>query len=145
LALAVKPIIITLKNKAVIPPVTVSCSAATSFTGMVGGLSIVRRVTVRDTASAFVQKVFHNEMFKTYPNPAVKGSSVNLVFKKAGNYSVQIFDNAGRLYLVKEFKKVDANKVQRIALPLAIGSGTYFIKALNYNAQKQFVDKLIIQ
>jgi len=138
-------ITITLKNKPALPGVTVSCSPIVSLHGFAGGVSIVRRVTSIDTARTFIQKAFNNEMFRTYPNPAIKGSSVNLVFKKAGDYTIQIFDNGGKLYLVREFEKVNSNQVYEITLPVTLGIGTYFIKAFNNTIGKQFVDKIIIQ
>jgi hypothetical protein len=136
---------IALKNNAVLPDVSVSCSPATSLTAMVGGLSIVTRVTSFDTAHTFIQKVFNNEMFKAYPNPAVKGSSVNLIFKKAGNYTVQIFDNAGKLYLSKEFKNILSKQTESLTLEAIKSSGSYFIKAINNDSNKQFVDKLLVR
>jgi hypothetical protein len=136
---------ITLKNNAVLPDVSVLCWPATSLTGMLGGLSIVTRVTSFDTAHTLIQKVFNNEMFKAYPNPAEKGSSVNLIFKKAGNYTVQIFDNAGKLYLSKEFKNIPSKQIESLTLSTLISSGSYCIKAINNDSNKQFVDKLLIQ
>jgi protocatechuate 3,4-dioxygenase beta subunit len=144
-ATADETLIIMLKNNAVLSDVSVSCSPATALTGMVGGLSIVTRVTSFDTAHTIIQKVFNNEMFKAYPNPAEKGSSVNLIFKKAGNYTVQIFDNAGKLYLSKEFKNILSKQTESLTLEAIKSSGSYFIKAINNDSNKQFVDKLLVR
>jgi len=84
-------------------------------------------------------------MFKVFPNPALKGETVNLSFKKAGNYSIQIFDNSGKLYLSRDYMNISAKAVQKLQLPITLGNGTYFLKAVNYDLNKQFIDKLLIR
>jgi hypothetical protein len=118
---------------------------ATALSGKLGGFSIVKPVVISDTLSTFIQKVFRNEMFKAFPNPAAKGSSINIAFKTAGGYIVQIFDNCGKLYGVKEYDNVRSKQVEQLSIPSPLANGTYFIKAVNKTSQKQFVDKLFIQ
>lgn len=136
---------IALKNNIVLNEAVVKCSIPESLTGMVGGLSIVRRVTTRDTANTIIQKVFNNEMFKVYPNPASKGSNLTLTFRKAGNYAVQLFDNSGKLYIQKYLENQTSNQPRSFSLADAIPSGVYFLRATNTSSNTQFIDKLIIQ
>jgi hypothetical protein len=84
-------------------------------------------------------------MFKAYPNPARKESNVTLTFKKPGNYSVQLFDNSGKLYVQKEFQNQAFAKPISLTLPPQMTSGIYYLKATNTSSNKQFVDKIIIQ
>jgi predicted RecA/RadA family phage recombinase len=141
----VESIKILLKNRSHLPDASVSCKIPTALTGFAGGLSIVRSVTTIDTAKTFIDKVFNNQMFKAYPNPARKESNVTLTFKKPGNYSVQLFDNSGKLYVQKEFQNQAFAKPISLTLPPQMTSGIYYLKATNTSSNKQFVDKIIIQ
>lgn len=110
-----------------------------------GGMSTVITVSRTDTVKTMVQKFFKNEVFKIFPNPANSGSAVHLTIKNAGLYNIQLFDNNGKLYLVKELE-VAADKLPiLLPLPSSLAAGIYFIKATNRNTKKQFTDKLIIK
>lgn len=109
-----------------------------------GGVSLVRRVTVADTINRYVAKVFRNEMFKVFPNPAPRASTIHISFKEQGTYTLQLLDNSGKLYLAREVN-VFARQVSSIELPSKIGAGPYYMKAINVKSRKQFVDKIIIQ
>ncbi len=136
---------ITLKNKAVLEEVVVKCTASESLTGIAGGLSVVRTVSMVDTAHTFIQKIFNNEMFKVYPNPAFREANITLTFRKAGEYVIQLFDNSGKLYVQKELINNVSNQQFSFQLPSAMNAGIYYLKAVNTSAKKQFIDKLIIQ
>ncbi len=136
---------VTLTKTQALPPVTVVSFANNSCSSIVGGLSIVRRITLFDTVRTFIVKAVKTPLFKVYPNPVKKGSVINLLFKQPGEYNVQVFDNSGRLYLstvvVSDAKKSTADLV----LPPSVASGTFYMKALHLKSKKQFTDKLIVQ
>lgn len=134
-----------LEPKIVVESVVASCLSTQSLRGMMGGLSYVTPVTVRDTAATFIKKVFKNEMFKVYPNPLSKGSVINFTFKKRGEYSLQVFDNPGKLYIQKDMLIDDTKQPYSITIPASMTAGVYYVKAINTSSHKQFVDKLIIE
>lgn len=135
---------VTLKNQPALDQVTVKCNVSEALTGMAGGLAIIKTVSVFDTANTFVHKVFNKQMFKSYPNPARRGSNLSLTFKKTGNYSVQLFDNAGKLYVQKEYLNQPAGQVVAFAMPANVPTGTCYLKAIDNSSNKQFVDKVLI-
>jgi len=137
-------IIIEMKQAARLKDVVVVGYRNIECAVMMGGVSSVTRITKLDTANRIISKVFKNEMFKVFPNPANKASSINLTFKQAGNYALQVLDNAGRLYLAKEIK-AEQGAPSSLLLPTNMANGTYYIKAVNSVTRKQFVDKILIQ
>ena len=110
-----------------------------------GEISIVKTTTPKDTAHAFVQKLFNHHMFNAFPNPAVKGQSVHLRFKQAGTYSIQLFDNGGRLYHNKELQVYDPESVYSYPVPASLSAGTYYLKAVDMAAKNQFIEKIVVQ
>lgn len=114
------------------------------LTGRVGGLSIVETVTPRDTLKTWVQKIFRNELFTAFPNPVAKGQSLHLRFKREGDYSLQLFDNSGRLYVEKQIKTAGQAQDFLLAMPATVGSGAYYLKAVNIISKKQYIEKIIV-
>jgi hypothetical protein len=135
---------IAMKPSVLLGDVVVISYPKTKCTAIVGGVSIVEKITIADTINRFVAKAFKNEMFKVFPNPAVKASNVNITFKEQGTYTLQLIDNAAKLYLLKDIQ-VNAKQTSQLLLPSNISAGTYYIKAINGKTQKQFADKIIIQ
>ena len=134
---------ITMRNTVKLGEVVVIAYPKITCVTRVGAFVAIRRITPLDTLHRFIAKAFGNEMFKVFPNPAVKGADVHITFKE-GNYALQLFDNAGKLYLAKEVKST-STKVSTITLPSNISAGMYYIKTVNSSNRKQFVDKISIQ
>ncbi len=140
-----EPFFITMKPNAKLEDVVVVCSSVIRRTCYMGSISRITSVNRIDTIKTMVQKFFKNEVFKVFPNPAESGSDVHMTFKNAGLYNIQLFDNNGKLYLVKELE-VAADKLPiQLPVPTSLVAGTYFIKATNRDTKKQFIDKLIIK
>ena len=110
-----------------------------------GAVSIVHQVNKMDTSKSFVQKLFKKEMFNLYPNPIVRGNEINMVFRKAGKYTLAVFDNHGKLYAESKIEIQSDKQVYLFPLSANRVAGSYFIKAINNDTKKQFIEKLIIQ
>ena len=110
----------------------------------VGGFSVVRTVTVIDTLRTTVQKLFNNELFKAFPNPVNRGQTLHLRFKQEGDYSLQLFDNSGRLYMEKQLKMAGKELDLLLPMPAKLGSGVYYLKAVCVSANKQFIEKIVV-
>ena len=122
----------------------VTCVAAEALVGIVGGLSIVETVTVTDTLKTAVQKLFNNELFKAFPNPVNRGQTLHMRFKQEGDYSMQLFDNSGKLYMERQLKMAGKEMDFLFAMPASIGSGVYYLKAICVSANKQFIEKIVV-
>lgn len=134
-----------LKNNVVLNEVVVVAYPKHVCRWMSGGVSVVKQVTVMDTTKTFIKKMLGTEMFKAYPNPVAKDETLTLTFKKAGDYTIQLFDNAGKLYVSRSFSAGDAKQPLSLPLPAEIVAGAYYIKAINTASQKQFVEKIIVR
>jgi hypothetical protein len=113
--------------------------------GRVGGISVVRSVTAKDTATTFVRKLLKSEVFTVVPNPVSRGQQVQLKLRKAGKYYITVFDTNGKLY-TQENVEVSAHSLQQLLnIPATMSAGSYYIRAINTRTNNQFVDKLIVQ
>jgi hypothetical protein len=142
------PQVITLKKKAVqLPDVTVVGypSNRIACTMTMGAVSIVRRVSKRDTIPLAIAKVFKNEAFTIYPNPVSKNGTINISVKEAGNYQVQILSNQSKMLYTQQHSAQSVKQVIQLAVPSGAVAGMYYVRLLNMATQKQWVDKLMIQ
>lgn len=114
------------------------------FTGRLGGVLLYSKVTVVDTVKAFVRKALNPNAFKVYANPVKAGSPINLQFKEAGRYTVQLLDRAGRLYFSEVLQSSDSNQALTVTIPSNVATGHYFIRAINQDKKNQYVDNIIV-
>lgn len=113
---------------------------------MVMGLIIAYdKVTPADTVSTFVTKTINNEMFRVYPNPAVKGKKLSVELKRKGSFSLQLLDQDSKMILQKEVSASAKGQVVFIDLPATLHSGGYYIRLVQAGTNKQFVDKLVVK
>lgn len=138
------PNTIILTQKASLLPDVIVSTGGYSKGKLSGAICIVRRVTYYNMLDTAWKKLFHNEAFKIFPNPVQKGSSVKLEIKNAGDYSIQVLDNSGKLVLIKNFT-AGAKAITEIILPSSLTSGIYYIRLIDEKKKKQYTDKLIVQ
>ncbi|MEP6512378.1 MAG: T9SS type A sorting domain-containing protein [Parafilimonas sp.] len=98
-----------------------------------------------DTIPALIRKVFHNEPFKVFPNPATKGEAIKVELKNAGNYTIQILNHQSQLIATEYFETSGNSIFVSINLPSGIASGIYYIRVIDEKKKKQYTDKIIIQ
>ena len=143
-----EPVILMLKYNVQLLGEVVVTSAINTYKGRVymgGAVAVVHKVVVMDTAKTVIQKLLKKEMFNLYPNPIVRGNEINMVFRKAGKYTLAVFDNHGKLYTESKIEIQSDKQVYLFPLSVNIIAGSYFIKAINNDTKKQFTEKLIIQ
>ncbi len=142
---AAGPIAAVMEESGALPAVTVEGFGTVCSKTTLGEIRMVRSGSRADTLRTFADKVFNNEMFRVYPNPAARGRTVTLSFKKAGSYNILLYDNAGRLYLHKELRLPAQSLTEQIIIPAQISAGIYFLKATSGSSDKYFIDKIIVQ
>jgi hypothetical protein len=136
----------------VLPEVTVTSFQPIRCLAVAGGVSSYVKVSKKDTPSAFIRKMLDlvpvpklSNPLKIYPNPAFKNSVVHLSIKDAGNYQVQLFDNVSRLLEAQENITTVKQQSIDLQLPPVLASGMYYIRLINMQTKKSYVDKLIVQ
>lgn len=137
----------------VLPEVIVVSQELTTCSKMTNGAVVVvagyataqKPVRKTDTIPSLIRKVFRNEAFRAYPNPAPKGSMLHIAIKKAGEYSIQILDNASKLLLADTFIAESNNAVAPINIPSSFAAGIYYIRVIDERKKKSYVDKVIVQ
>lgn len=98
-----------------------------------------------DTVATVVKKATKNEMFKLYPNPAVKGKKLSITMQQAGDFSLQLLDMKSRMIMQHQVSVSAKGQLVFLALPGNISSGNYYIRMINSKTKKQFVDKLVVK
>jgi hypothetical protein len=115
------------------------------FAGRLGEVIAYKKVTFADTVKTIVRKTFNQQAFKVYANPASLGGNIYIQFKEASTYTIQLLDAAGRLYLSQIMQAKGNKQPVTIMLPSHALAGNYFIRAIDANKKKEFVDKIIIR
>jgi len=126
--------------------IIIQCSAATQgLTEVVAGfVSYCRKPKKIDTLQTTIRKVFHTEPFKIYPNPAQRGQSITIDTKKQGEYSIQLFNNSGKLLQVKEFDATEGATQTPFTMPASAAAGIYYIRLVDEKTKKQYTDKVVV-
>ncbi len=104
------------------------------------------RVVFRPGSVTPVIDLFADKGINIYPNPVLKGETMNLQFKNksAGKYLVTLYDAVGVRVFSKTVVHTGGNGVQKIELPKRLASGTYFAE-LTDGKGNQGKMKVIIQ
>ncbi len=105
---------------------------------------ITRTTTLVNKIDTLIRKIFHAEPFKVYPNPAAKGSNVKIDIKNEGVYSIQLFDNNGKLLQVNEFEAAKGATQTSVTIPSSLAAGMYYIRLIDDKTKKQYTDKIVV-
>lgn len=113
---------------------------------IVGGYtSVCKKPKKIDTIPAIIRKVFKQDVFKTYPNPAPRGSFVNIEVKRVGTYQIQLFNTNGSLVAAKSFEAENNTMQAPFEIPANLTAGMYYIKLVDAKKKKEYTDKIVIQ
>jgi len=132
----------------VLPEVVVQGYAKRTLIGQMGGLSVVRAVTisrwqqrVADTLAA-CHLLPKNEL-SVYPNPARRGTVTSLSWQtEPGEYQVGMFNIAGALVHQRVVQVVTGGQVDLLEIPGALPAGIYIIRAVRAGGGKVYSRKL---
>ena len=127
-----------------LPDVVVKSYNTECLRGFAGGLSIVRTYTFRQRTDTLLRKIFKAPAFNIYPNPAQKGQAITIDTKKQGEYSIQIFDNSGKLLQAREFDAMEGGTLTQVTIPSSAAAGVYFIRLVDEQTKKQYSNKLVV-
>ncbi len=97
-----------------------------------------------DTIPTFIQKVFHPNAFKVYPNPAQSGSYVTVEVKTEGSYSIQLYSNNGNLIMAEPFEAIKGVTQTAVNIPAGLTPGMYYIRLFDNKKNEQYTDKLMV-
>ncbi len=118
------------------------------LTGTVGGYYTTRcyiKITKIDTVKTAIRKAFKVETFKVYPNPALKGSTINIIITEVGDYSVQLLNNQSQLQHIETFTSNSKKQNFTMQLPATLSTGMYYVRLINEQTKKQYVEKIMMQ
>lgn len=138
---------IVLKQKEISLPeiIVIAGNYTTGRLITMGGIGYSCEVRRRDNLDTAVRKIFKTEFFKVYPNPIAKGSIAHIEIKKAGEYSIQLFDDNSKLILIENFTAANDKAVANLHIPSALASGMYYIRVIDEKKKKQYADKILVQ
>jgi len=106
-----------------------------------GAISVIEvtKTSIVDTLRNLVSPAF-----KIFPNPVPRGGIVNIDVKNEGNYSIQLFDNTGRLISANTFQSIKGAKQTQVTISSSATAGMYYIRLVDEKKKKQYTDKLIV-
>lgn len=136
-------VITTRKAKEIsLKEVLVNSGELITCTRMAGGISYtnIYQDSLLGETIATVKTVLTNSI-KIYPNPVQRntGFSVALKLKQAGNYSLQITDAAGKIFLLQKFNASAKDHTEKITADSRWAAGIYYIRI--FDAQNKLVSK----
>lgn len=83
--------------------------------------------------------------YKLFPNPAAKGSIVQIEIKLVSDFDLLLVDNNGRSILRDQFSLSSKREAHKFQLPSTIATGLYYVKVMDKRSKKQYTSKLIIK
>ena len=98
-----------------------------------------------DTIKTTIKKICRISAFKIYPNPAIKGNSIQLQVKQSGIYQMQLLDNQSNLIKAEEINIETEKSTTSVIIPSNLAKGTYYLRLINEQTKKSYTEKLIIQ
>jgi hypothetical protein len=115
----------------------------TPFYGRLGGaVAICTRITTFEKIDSSFRKAIG--ISNVYPNPVMRGNSIHLKIKNAGNYQMQLLDNQSRLIQAEEIN-IANNTTKQIQLSSNIAAGIYYLRLINEQTKKSYTEKVIVQ
>jgi len=109
-----------------------------------GMLTLVKRNNFKEKVDTLIRNTFHTEPFKIYPNPAQRGQTITIDTKKQGEYSIQLFNNSGKLLQVKQFDATEGATQTPFTIPASAAAGIYYIRLVDEKTKKQYTDKVVV-
>lgn len=98
-----------------------------------------------DSVSIIPSKIYIKEGIRMYPNLALKNSSIHIVINEIGKCELLLTDNQSRSICLKQFTIQSAKETYLFNLPNEIASGIYYIRLINKESKRQWLEKLIVQ
>ena len=98
-----------------------------------------------DTVKTAIKKILSIPAFKVYPNPAIRGSTIHLEIKQAGEYQLYLLDDQSRLIKAEEINIDSEKSSTSITIPSNIAAGIYYVRLIDEQKKKSYTEKIIIQ
>jgi len=103
------------------------------------------KVKTKDTVATVVAKATKNEMFSIYPNPVVKGKKASVKVNDVGDYTMQFMDLDSKMIVYKNVTVGSKGQIVFLDIPQGIASGNYYLRLVQAETNKQFVDKIVVK
>ncbi len=104
----------------------------------------ILKVAVVDPIKSYLSQALRTPSFRIYPNPINANQPLHIQFLKAGNYQLQVFDNAGKLYTSATYNNIVANQTVNLNLSASLAKGMYYVRCIDAFTQQQFTNKIMV-
>ena len=147
ISLSDSEIIIKIQSK----PITLSDILVTGYgytTGKItlgGAIAVCRKSTTFEKIDTSIRKVLKIQAVKIYPNPAIKGNTIHLEIKHAGDYQLQLLNNQSVLIMAEKINIISDKINYAIQIPSNITAGIYYLRLIDEQKKKSYTEKVIVQ
>jgi len=107
--------------------------------------SAVKGQTIVEKAIDTIKQAFTSEMITVFPNPAMRGSVVNVKIASPSEYIIHLLDNSGKIIQMKEIRTTTKKEVIEVDLPSSLAAGIYAISIIDKKLEKKHSAKLVIR
>lgn len=82
--------------------------------------------------------------FRTYPNPARKGSQISIEVNEQGNFQISLINMKGAKVLTMS-RNTSHGSALNFSIPANVENGIYIMQVLNNQNQKSHLSKIVVQ
>jgi len=131
-------------------PVTVVAYPSSRQKAIGGAMSVIYTSTIIEKVLRSVADTLSISAFrsvKVYPNPVVRGNSMNLELslKETGDYKLEILDMSGRVVLVQPLPVNEKKQTSQISTSNAWSSGIYWLRITGQHTKSIYQSKILLQ
>lgn len=125
---------------------TIRCKTITGSVSYVKGETIAVNPKTETVVSKTIPLPADENRLLVYPNPVVRGTTLNISFKKTeeGYYQLLLLNQSGQVVDQKELWIDGEARVLDIRVPV-LSAGSYFLVMTNKKTGNKFTEKVIIQ
>ncbi len=119
--------------------------------GVAGGLVAYREVSIVEKTERkivdWMPEVIRKKEMTVYPNPQIAGGSVNIsiVVKDAGDYTMEILDEQGRIVYRRQIELLTKTETVTIATNVIWSKGVYWVRLTGNDSKKVVHSKLMLK
>lgn len=127
--------------------VVVQVPSTYALSGVLGGISYVRRVTVTEKAIRLLDDLLPKKDVKVYPNPVAHGNTiqVELALKETGEHRVELLAANGQVMYASQVQVYAQKQTISVRTGADWSKGIYWLRITRQHAKNVYQAKVLVQ